>query len=268
MPDPWLTIAAYLAIGAFVGFFAGMLGIGGGAIIVPLLAAMFEWQALPRDHVVHLAVGTAMATILFTSVSSVLAHARRGGVRWDLAKALTPGILFGGLAGALLAGKFSTFGLAVFFAIFVYLNATNMFLDLKPKPARQTPGPLGMFIAGTIISGLSALVAIGGAVLSIPFLVWCNVSLLSAIGTASAIGFPIALGGTVGYVLTGMQHAGLPPYSFGFIYLPALVGVSIGSVLTAPLGAKAAHSLPTKLLRRIFAVLLFVLATRMLVTLW
>jgi uncharacterized membrane protein YfcA len=146
------ALAGYLAIGVFVGFCAGLLGIGGGAIIVPLLALMFEAQGLPHEHVVHLAVGTAMGTILFTSVASVRAHARRDAVRWDLAKRITPGILAGGLAGSLLAGRFSNFGLALFFALFVYANATHMLLDFKPKPARATPGPAGMFAAGFAIS--------------------------------------------------------------------------------------------------------------------
>jgi uncharacterized membrane protein YfcA len=262
----WLL--GYLAIGAVVGFFAGLLGIGGGAIMVPLLVALFAAQGLPKATILHLAVGTSMATILFTSVSSVRAHALRGALRWDIARKITPGILFGAVAGALAAGGFSTFGFAVFFAAFVFSAATSMLLDRRPKPSRELPGTLGMFIAGSVISALSALAAIGGAVMTVPFLLYCNVPMLQAIGTAAAIGFPIALGGSIGFVATGLNAAQLPPYSFGYIYLPALAGITVASMLFAPLGAALAHRLPTKRLKQIFAVLLYVFAARMLIALW
>ena len=258
----------YLAIGAVVGFFAGLLGIGGGAIMVPLLVMLFAAQGLPKENILHLAVGTTMATILFTSVSSVRAHASRGALRWDIGRKITPGILFGAVLGAFLAGRFSTFGFALFFTAFVFFAATSMLLDKRPKPSRELPGALGMFVAGTVISALSALAAIGGAVMTVPFLLYCNVPMLQAIGTAAMIGFPIALGGSIGFVATGLSAAQLPPYSFGYIYLPALAGITVASMLLAPLGAALAHRLPTKRLKQIFAVLLYVLATRMLVALW
>lgn len=260
--------AAYAAIGAAVGFFAGMLGIGGGAIIVPLLALLFEKQGLPRQQLLLLAVGTGMASILFTSVSSVWSHAVRGAVRWDVFRRITPGILAGGLAGATLASRVPTRGLALFFALFVYALATHMLFGRPPKATRDLPGPAGMFLVGAGISGLSSLVAIGGAAMTIPFMVLCNVPILHAIGTASAIGFPIAAAGTVGYVITGLLDGPLPALSLGFVYLPALAGLVVASVLTAPLGALAAHRLPTRRLRQVFAALLYVLATQMLVKLW
>ena len=262
----WL--AAYLALGALVGIFAGMLGIGGGMIIVPPLALMLEAQGLPRGHVLHLAVGTGMGTILFTSLSSVRAHAARGGVRWEIARRITPGILFGGVAGAIVANYLSTRTLAIYFTAFVFLMAVNMALDLKPKPAREPPGAAGMFATGTAIGGLSSLVAIGGAVMSVPFMLYCNVPIRQAVGTAAAIGFPIAVGGTIGYLYTGWSAGGLPPWSLGYVYLPALTGVTVASMLMAPVGAMVAHRLPTRLLRRVFAVLMFSVATRMLVGLW
>lgn len=262
----WL--AGYLVLGALAGLFAGMLGIGGAMIIVPPLALMLEAQHLPREHVLHLAVGTGMATILFTSLSSARAHAARGAVRWPIALEITPGILVGGVVGALVANRFSTRALAIYFTAFVFLMAVNMALDLRPKPSREPPGALGMFAAGTVIGGLSSLVAIGGAVMSVPFMLYCNVPITQAVGTAAAIGFPIALGGTIGYLYTGWNASGLPPWSLGYVYLPALAGVTIASVLTAPLGARLAHRVPGRLLKRIFAALLFVLAARMLAGLW
>ncbi len=261
-------IAGYLAIGAAVGFFAGMLGIGGGALMIPLLVWLFEAQGLPHEHLLHLAVGTGMATILFTSVSSMRAHAKRGGVRWDIVKRITPGILAGGLAGSAIASSIPRFAFAVIFVVTVYAAALNIFLARKPNPSRRLPGAAGLFAVGAGISGLSAFAAVGGAFLTVPFMVWCNVPMLQAIGTAAAIGFPIGAAGTVGYVAAGWGAAGLPEWSLGYVYLPALAGVTVASMSLAPLGAMAAHRLPTKVLRRVFAVLMFTLATRMLVMLW
>ena len=261
--EGWL---GYLAIGAFAGFFAGMLGIGGGAIMVPLLVMLFEAQHLPRAHILHLAVGTAMATILFTSVSSVRAHAVRGVIRWDIAWKITPGILAGGLVGSGVASFIPTAVFAALFTAVIYIAATTMLLDRKPKASRQPPGLAGMFAAGFVISAASAFAAVGGAFMTVPFMLWCNVPMLQAIGTAAVIGFPIALSGTIGFVATGLREAGLPPYTVGFVYLPALAGIVVASVLLAPLGAATAHRLPTVWLRRIFAVLFYIIATRMLVS--
>jgi uncharacterized protein len=258
----WL---GYIAIGAFAGFFAGMLGIGGGAIMVPLLVMLFEAQDLPRAHILHLAVGTAMATILFTSVSSVRAHAVRGAIRWDIAGKITPGILAGGLVGSGIASFIPTAAFAALFTAVIYLAATNMLLGSKPKATRQAPGLAGMSLAGFLISATSAFAAVGGAFMTVPFMLWCNVPMLQAIGTAAAIGFPIAFSGTIGFVATGLRETGLPPYSVGFVYLPALGGIVVASVLAAPLGAATAHRLPTVWLRRVFAVLFYVIATRMLI---
>jgi uncharacterized protein len=261
----WL---GYAAIGAIVGLLAGMLGIGGGAIMVPLLASVLEAQGIARSQILHLAVGTAMATILFTSVSSVRAHHVRGAVRWQLLKQITPGILAGGLAGSLTAGFVSTRGLAIFFALLVYAVGTNMLLDRKPKATRDLPGPVGMFAVGAAISGLSSLMAIGGAAMTIPFMLFCNVPPIQAVGTASAIGFPIALAGSVGYVASGLAEGGLPAGSLGYVFLPALAGVTLTSVFMAPLGARMAHSLPSRRLKQAFALLLFFLATRMVLRFW
>lgn len=268
MPEAVLWGLGYLAIGAVVGLFAGMLGIGGGAIMVPLLVWLFEAQQLPREQLLHLAVGTGMATILFTSLSSTRAHAARGGVRWDVLKAITPGVLVGGIVGAAVASLVPQRLFAVLFTATVYAAAANLLADRKPNPARRLPGPLGIFAVGAAISAVSAFAAVGGAFLVVPFLVWCNVPILHAIGTAAAIGFPIALAGSVGYVGAGLLQPGLPPWSFGFVYFPALAGVTAASMLVAPVGAAAAHRLPTKVLRRIFAVLMFAIATRMLIGLW
>ena len=261
----WL---GYAAVGAAVGFFAGLLGIGGGAIMVPLLVMLFEAQGLPKAHILHLAVGSGMASILFTSLSSMRAHAVRGVVRWDLALALTPGILVGGLLGSAITAWISTQVFATLFTVVVFFAATNILIDRKPKPSRQLPGALGSMLVGVVISFFSTLAALGGAFLTIPFALYCNVPMLQAIGTAAIVGFPIALAGGIGFIVSGWGQSGLPPHSIGYVYLPAVLGITLASFLTAPGGAAAAHRLPIKRLKQVFALLLYGLAAKMLVSLW
>lgn len=261
----WL---AYLVIGLAVGFFAGLLGIGGGAVMVPMLVFVLDAQGLPADHMMHIALGTAMATIMFTSVSSMRAHHAHGAVDWKIARAMAPGILVGAFFAALLAGFIPTRPLAVMFTALVYYAATQILFDLRPKRTRELPGPGGLFAAGAFIGGVSSLLAAGGAFLCIPFLAWCSVPLRRAIGTAAAVGLPIAIAGTLAYLLQGLRMAGLPEFSVGYVYLPALVPIVVMSMAAAPLGARVAHKVPVKRLRVVFAILLYALATRMLVNLW
>jgi len=259
----------YCALGGCAGILAGLLGVGGGLIIVPVLTFLFAAQHLPPEYVLHLALGTSLATIMFTSVSSMRAHHGRGAVEWLIVWRITPGILAGTLLGSWVAAHLSTRFLKVFFVLFLFYVALQMILDIKPKPHRQIPGTGGMFGIGSLIGGISSLVGIGGGTMSVPFMLWCNVPLHNAIGTSAAIGFPIALAGAVGYAANGlMVRTVLPPFSLGFVYLPALLGITVISVLTAPLGARLAHSLPVARLKKGFAVLLIVMGTKMLLSLF
>ena len=254
---------AYLVLGTFVGFFAGLFGIGGGLVLVPVLSFLFDAQHLTAQHTLHLALGTSMASILFTATSSARAHHHHGAVNMNIVRSITPGILLGTAFGALIASRVSPLYLTIFFAMFVYFAAAQMLLNLKPLPTRQLPGRLGMTLAGTGIGAISCLVSVGGGVISVPFMLRHNIPLRHAIGTSAALGLPIAIGGTVGYVVTGLALNTLPQYSLGFVYLPALLMLAVGTSFTTRLGAKAAHRLPLKWLRRGFAVLLFALATNM-----
>jgi uncharacterized membrane protein YfcA len=257
---------AYVLLGAFIGFLAGLLGIGGGVSMVPILSLMFVAQDFPPAHLLHLAVGTALSSVVFTSISSARTHNMHGAVRWDIFRALSPGTVVGTLIGAAFAGMVSTRWLALFFSGFVYLAATQMLLNLKPKAARDLPGPAGIFAFGLVFGAISSLIAAGGAMMTVPFMTWCNVKLHDAIGTSSAIGLPIAVAGTAGYIATGWNQPDLPAHSIGYVYLPALAGVVVASMLTAPAGARLAHKLPVLKLRRLFALLLYILATKMLST--
>jgi uncharacterized protein len=259
---------AYLAIGVAVGFLAGLFGIGGGMVMVPMLVFVFTAKGFPAEHLMHISLATSMATIVFTSLSSVRAHHRHDAVDWPVARAMAPGIVAGALAATLVTGFVPTRPLAVFFAVFMLYASLQMFFEMKPKPSRQLPGAAGLFAVGAGIGALSSVLAAGGAFLSIPFLVRCNVSLKRAIGTAAANGFPIAVAGTIGYILNGLRTSGLPDGSLGYVYLPALAIVVAASMPMAPLGAKLAHRLPVKRLRIVLALMLLAIAVRMLVNLW
>lgn len=260
--DVWWL--AYPVLGAAVGFFAGLLGVGGGGIMVPMLTSIFLAQGFPLGQVVHMALGTSMAAIVLTSISSLRTHHRHGAVRWEVVRTITPGILLGTFGATFIASHVATVPLAIFFAAFMAYVSFQMLANVKPKPSRDLPGPVGMGLAGVGIGGVSALVAIGGGSLSVPFMTWCNVKVQHAIGTSAAIGLPIALAGTAGYLINGWQVEALPAWSAGFIYLPALVLVSAVSFFTAPVGAGLAHRLPVPTLKKIFAGLLILLSAKML----
>lgn len=258
------VLAGLFALGCCTGFMAGLLGIGGGMLLVPFLTMVFTQLAFPVEHIVKMAVATSLATIMFTSISSVRAHHSRGAVLWPVAMALVPGILLGSFLGAKGAGWLKSAWLAGFFACFVGWSAWRMLNP--PSAAKQRdglPGKGGLFGVGTLIGVLSALVGAGGAFISVPYMNSCKVPMHNAVGTSSALGFPIALAGTAGYIWAGMHQGGLPSGSAGFIYLPALIAIASASVLTAPLGAKTAHALPVKTLKKIFAYMLFSLAAYM-----
>ncbi|APW42678.1 sulfite exporter TauE/SafE family protein [Rhodoferax saidenbachensis] len=262
--DPVL-ILELAALGLATGFMAGLLGIGGGMLIGPFMTLIMSGQGVPADLAVKMAIATSMATIMFTSISSVRAHHKRGAVRWDIVKGLAPGIVIGGAIGsmgifALLKGT----TLALIFATFIGFSATQMFLDKKPKPGNAMPGTVGMVGAGGVIGLISGLVGAGGGFISVPFMVAHNVAIINAVATSAALGFPIALANAVGYSISGQGTPGLPAWSLGFIWLPALLVIASCSVLTAPLGAKLAHSLPVAKLKRVFAGVLYALAAYML----
>jgi uncharacterized protein len=229
---------------------------------------VFTAQNVPPEHLLHVALGTSMATIVFTSLSSMRAHHMHGAVDWRIARALSPGLLAGAFGAALIAGLVPTRPLAMLFTALVFFVGTQLLLDLKPRTTRALPGAPGLFAAGAVIGGVSSLAAAGGAFLAIPFLAWCSVPLRRAIGTASATGFPIAVAGTAGFILQGWNAPGVPGPSLGYVYLPALGLVVITSMLAAPFGARLAHRLPVKRLRMVFALMFYALALRMLAGLW
>ncbi len=256
-------VVELLVLGCFTGFLAGLLGIGGGMLMVPFMTYLLSSKGMPAEHVVKMAIATSLATICFTSIASVRAHHQRGAVLWPVARLLAPGIVVGSLLGAQVAKALPSAALAILFALFVSFSALQMLLDRKPAPTRQLPGTGGMLVAGSVIGLLAALVGAGGAFVSVPFMTWCNVKIHNAVATSAALGFPIAVAGTVGYVIAGWSLRDMPPGTLGYLYLPALLTISVASVLTAPFGARTAHRMDTRQLKRVFAVLLFGLAGSM-----
>ncbi len=259
-----LSILSFILLGAFTGFAAGLLGVGGGMLTVPFVTMMLSASDFPPGLVVHAAIATSLSTILFTSLSSVRAHHRRGAVMWPVVKLLAPGILVGSWIGPWIGAQIPSSSLALFFALFVGFSATQMLRDKKPLPTRELPQAPGMLGVGLVTGMLSGLVGAGGGFISVPFMTWCNVRIHHAVATSAALGFPIALAGTLSNIWFGMQELALPPGSLGFIYLPALLPIVFASVMTAPLGAKAAHALPVARLKKIFALVLYALAAYML----
>jgi uncharacterized protein len=255
-----LLIAELGVLGLCTGFLAGLLGLGGGMLMVPFVTFILGSQGYPEQYTVKMAVATSLATICFTSLSSVRAHHRRGAVLWPVVRLLAPGIVLGSLIGSRAAVALPSKVLGILFAIFVGFSATQMFLNRKPKPARTLPGRLGTLGMGGVIGLLSSLVGAGGAFVSVPFMTWCNIKIHEAVGTSSALGFPVALAGTLGYIWAGRDMPPMPAGSFGYLYLPGLVVISLASVMTAPLGARTAHRMDIQPLKKVFACVLYILA--------
>ena len=256
-------VLGYSLAGCAAGFLAGLFGVGGGAIIVPSLITIFRLQDFPSLYLVHMALGTSISTIIFTSISSIRAHHLRRTIIWPIFKRMAGGIILGTYLGACLASRLSSDFLKAFFAAFLFLVALQMFLDVKPKPSRAVPKMLIVFLVGVLIGVVSSWVGIGGGAVSVPFMVWCNVPVRKAIGTSAAIGLPIALSGAAGYFTSGVAVNALPSYSLGFIYLPALLIISVTSVIFAPIGARFTYRFPAAKLKRMFAVLLAFVAIKM-----
>ena len=261
--EPQLA-AELLLLGTGTGFLAGLLGVGGGMLMVPFITLILGHRGVEPGLAVKMAIATSMATILFTSIASVRAHQRRGAVRWNIVRALAPGIVIGGLLSA--AGAFAVLKgttLALFFAIFIGFAATQMLADRKPRAGRPMPGWAGTTAVGGAIGFFSGLLGAGGAFMAIPFMTWCNVPVRNAVATSAAIGFPVALANTVGYLIGGRDLPQALPGSVGYLYLPALGFITLTSMLVAPLGVQVAHRIDTRWLKRVFALLLYGLAGTM-----
>lgn len=264
MEGLFADLSTYLALGAVAGTLAGLLGVGGGLVIVPALVWVFTRHGFDPAVLMHLAIGTSLATIVVTSISSVRAHHRHGAVEWPVFARLTPGIVVGAAFGAWIVDQLPTPTLKTLFGLFALAVAVQMALGRQPAPHRGLPGAGGLAMAGAVIGVVSAVVGIGGGSLSVPFLTWCNRPVRRAVATSAAGGLPIALAGALSFLLAGWNHPALPELAGGYIYWPAFGGIVIASVLFAPLGASLAHRIDTQILKRFFALFLALVGLRML----
>ncbi|WP_281545655.1 sulfite exporter TauE/SafE family protein [Grimontia sp. SpTr1] len=259
----WL-FGVCLAVGGVVGLLAGLLGIGGGLIVVPALSVLLPWAGISSNLVMPMALATSLASIVITSSSSAYTHYRLGNVQPSIIKTLLPGILLGGLLGSAIADRMPTEYLPKVFGIIVLLLALQMALSLRIKSARPLPSPLGSMTSGTAIGMIASLAGIGGGSLTVPYLNYHGVEMRKAIGSASLCGVFLALSGVIGFIFFGLtQPETLPPYSVGYVYLPALIGIVVTSVMTTRYGARLATRLPTPIIKRVFAVFLLLVGASM-----
>jgi uncharacterized membrane protein YfcA len=262
----WILV--YIALGAFVGFMAGLLGVGGGGILVPLLTFIFSWQGISAQNSVHLALGTSLTCMIISSTASMRAHAARGAVVWKVVAGMAPGIIAGAFLATQVAAYVDATWVALFFGLFMAFVSAQIFLNWLPEPGHTPTTVGGMLAAGAGIGSVSALAAVGGGFLTLAYLGYKNVESKKAIGTAAAIGFPIAIAGTLGYLVSGWSRTIGDPNTLGFIYVPAFLAISIASYFAAPLGARCSHNLPEATLKKIFAVISLILSVTMLVSIY
>ncbi len=261
----WVELGLYLAFGSLAGILSGLFGIGGGVVIVPFLVWFFSLRGFPPDSVMIMAVATSLATIVVTSVSSVLAHHRLGSVRWSVVFRLAPGILIGSVLGSVIADRLPPHWFKLIFALFLLYVAARLSVDAKTENGRmRTPGGWVYFSAGIGIGAVSSILGIGGGTLSVPFLVKCRFPIRNAVAISSACGFPIAAAGSLTYIVLGWEKPVLPAWSLGYVYLPAFAGIVATSIPFAPIGAKLAHRLPTRRLRRMFAIVVLIVGAKLL----
>lgn len=251
-----------LGMGAVAGTLAGLLGVGGGIIIVPVLVLVFEHQGVNHEVLMHTAIGTSLATIVITSISSIRSHQKHKAVLWQVFRQITPGILLGAFLGALVAKVIAGDDLRIAFGVFMLVVALQMIYGGATKPQRQLPGQAGMLVVGTLIGGVASLMGVGGGAMSVPFMTWCNVSIHNAVATSAAIGFPLAVAGTTGFIIAGWTVADRTPFSVGYVNVPAFFSIVIASILFAPLGAKLTHRISARRLKLIFGLFLLLLSVK------
>ncbi len=253
---------SYLMLGAFSGTIAGLLGLGGGIVIVPALVIALDIQGVDSSLIIHMAIATSLATILLTSLSSIYTHHQNKMIRWELFGAIALGIMLGAVVGVETAINLPAELLMKIFGSFLLLVALIIVFNIAPNPGRTMPGTAGRFIAGAIIGCFSALLGIGGGTLSVPFFSWCNLRMQQAIGLAAACGLPIALMGTLVNVIEGWNRPALPPMSMGYVYLPALLAITVTSMPFARIGANLAYKISAVRLRQVFALVLLAIGIK------
>lgn len=254
-----MTVAIYLLLGAGAGFLAGLLGIGGGIVIVPLLVLTFTATGFGSDLASHMAVATSLMTIVVTSTVATYTHQQHNAINWPLVRQLAPALMVGVGVGVLSTLQLSGDALRLIIGTYTIVIAVYMALDIAPNPARDIPKSLGLLSFGVLLGFMSAILGIAGGVILVPYLVWCNIAMRQAVATSAACGLPIAVMGAIGHLVVALIEPGNIEYSSGFIYWPAFLGIVLMSTPAARLGARYTHRLPASSLKKSFAIMLFVI---------
>jgi uncharacterized membrane protein YfcA len=259
-----MLLIELLLIGLLAGYLAGFLGIGGGFVVVPALTYLFLQDPATAPWAIHMAVGTSLATMLVTSLSSIIAHQRKKAIRWPLVAGLAPGLLLGAVLGAVLADFLEPAALVRVVGVFAVLAGAQLIFGRKPAGEKPLPGQPGLSLVGTVIGGISSLIGIGGGALTGPWQLWHGIRAQNAVATSAACGYPIAIAGSVSFLLLGLG-GDLPEGAVGYVHLPAFAGIAVASVVAAPLGAATVHRLEPNTVRRVFGVFLVLVGIRMLI---
>lgn len=260
------TLLIFLILGAFVGYMAGLFGLGGGGFLVPAFVTIFSLHGISEEKIMHMALATSMMSIVITSFASFQAHNKRDSVNWSIFRKMVPGIVLGTFAATFVAINIKSYYLALFFTLVMIVLSIRMIFNLEPKQGTAVPSTLNLFSAGSIIGAISAIMSVGGGAFTVPYLTSRKVDIKKAIGTSAAIGFPLSIIGTLGYIINGWNVSAISNFQVGYVYLPAVILVSLTSMITAPLGVKTAHKLPTAILKKFFAFLLIGLSIKMLIS--
>lgn len=263
MLDIQLILLLLLA-GSIAGFIAGLFGVGGGIIVVPVTLWVLNTQYVESEYIQHIAVGTSLSVMVFTTSMSSWGHYKQKAIEGKVFRNMAPGIVIGSFIGSMLASFIPSKGLQIVFIIFSYLISVKTLVGFKPESSWNLPRPAGIFGVGSLIGSMSSLLGIGGGVFNVPFLLACKVPIKKAVGTSSTLSWAVAVSGAASYLWSGLQVADLPPGTFGFCYLPVAITLVITTTLFAPLGVKLTHVLPPKVMQIIFGLLLLVISTQIL----
>jgi hypothetical protein len=256
----WIEFAL---IGLLAGYLAGFLGIGGGFVVVPALAFLFLRDPETAPWAIHMAVATSLSVMLVTSLSSLLAHHRKRAIYWPLVRSMAVGLMAGAILGAAIADYLQGEILIRVFGLFAILAGLQLMLGRHSDGEKPLPGQLSTSAAGGVIGFISALIGIGGGAMTVPWLLWHGVQAQKAVATSAACGYPIAIAGSLSFVLLG-RGGGLPDEALGYVYLPAFAGIALAGALAAPLGAATVHRLPPRAVRRVFGLFLAFVGAQML----
>jgi hypothetical protein len=254
----------YAMIGLLAGYLAGFLGIGGGFVVVPALTFLMLKDAGTAPWAIHMAVATSLATMLVTSLSSLLAHHRKGAIRWPLVRSIAAGLMAGAILGAVIADLLQGDALVRIFGLFAVMAGLQLLLARQPAGEKPLPGRAGILGVGGVIGTVSSLIGIGGGAMTVPWLLWHGVKAQNAVATSAACGYPIAIAGTLSFIFLG-QGGSLPQGALGYVHLPAFTGIAVTSALAAPLGVATVHRLSPKVVKRAFGLFLLFVGVRMMI---